>query len=253
MGITYRRVNSLPELGTRLIKIQEKDLAKCVEYFKLFKIEQGVFPSNKSLIKLAHGVAFSMNMFTAKLTDIPKWVVPYLAQLTSDSIQILPSIILNQKRTLHLYERAGIEDFLRYTYYLDHKIEHALLQIYPKKFQSIDSMIDWLEEYPDLTTYKELVSEECGKLSSRHAELSRAVHGTTLADQQIVKNIRDLNAQKIDAEKEERILKSIFQSIFFLLSAFHIDHYRRLQLDERALIGQYLDGNQIEALSGLKQ
>lgn len=253
MGIAHKGVNVLPELGTRLIRLQEKDFAKCVDYFKLFKIEQDVFLEKKSLVKTAHGVAFAMNVFTAKLLGIPEWAVPYLEQLKSDSIQIFPSIVLGAKRTLHLYERASIEDFLRYIYFFDHKIEHILLQTYPKKFQSIDSMIDWLEKYPELSPYEKLVSEECSELASRYAELSRTVHGTTLADQQIVENLKDPIGQKIDAEKEERILRKVFQSIFFLLSAFHINHYRRLQLDERTLICQHLSKKQIEALSGLRQ
>jgi hypothetical protein len=253
MGSEHKGMNVLPELGTRLIKLQEKDFAKCVDYFKLFKIEQDVFLEKKSLIKTAHGVAFAMNVFTANLLGIPEWVVPYLNQLKSDSIQIFPSIVLGAKRTLHLYERASVEDFLRYIYFFDHKIEHILLQTYPRKFQSIDSMIDWLEKYPELSPYKKLVSEECGELASRYAELSRTVHGTTLADQQIIENLKDPIGQRIDPEKEERTLKKVFQSVFFLPSTFHINHYRRLQLDERTLFCQYLSKEQIETLSGLRQ
>lgn len=206
----------------------------------------------KSLAKTAHSLAFAMNVFTKKLSDIPEWVVPYLNQLKSDTIQIFPSAVLSAKRTLHLYERASIEDFLRYIYYFDHKIEHLLSQTYPKKFQTIDSMIDWLEEYPALNPYEKSVSENCSELASRYAELSRTVHGTILADQQIVESLKDSNRQKMEPEKEEKILKGVFGAIFFLLSLFHIKDYRRLQLDETTLICQHLSKKQIGALSGLR-
>lgn len=239
-------------MGARLTKLQEKDFAKCVGYFKSFKIDQnGLLEERKLLIKTAHSVAFTMNVFTNKLSDIPEWVVPYLSQLKSDTIQILPSTVLSAKRTLHLYERASIEDFLRYIYFFDHKIEHILLQTYPKKFLSIDLMIDWLKEYPTLSSYRKSVSENCGKLSSRYAQLSRTVHGTTLADQQIVSSLKDSSSQGIESEKEEKILKSVFRAIFFLLSAFHIKDYRSLQLDERTLICQHFSEKEIEVLSGL--
>jgi hypothetical protein len=253
MGIAHKGVTHLPELGARLTRLQEKDFVKCVDYFKSFEVDQNVFLERKSLVKTAHSVAFAMNVFTKKLSDIPEWVVPYLNQLKSDTIQIFPSTVLGAKRTLHLYERASIEDFLRYIYFFDHKIEHILLQTYPKKFQSIDSMIDWLETYPALNPYEKPVSENCSELASRYAELSRTVHGTTLADQQIVESLKDSNRQKIESEKEQKIMRGIFGAVFFLLSAFHIKDYRQLQLDERTLICQHLSEKQIGALSGLSR
>jgi hypothetical protein len=236
----------------RLAGLQEKDFARCLEYFHSFKVNEDVFRERKRLIKTAHGVAFAMNLLTNKLSEIPEWAVPYLNQLRSDTIQIFPSIMVNSKRAIHLYERASIEDFLRYIYYFDHRIEYILSQTHPKKFQTIDSMIDWLEEYPALKPYEKPILEDCGELATRYAELSRTVHGTILADQQIVKSLTDLDGQEIESEKEEKMLKGIFGSIFFLLSLFHIKDYRHLQLDERTLICQHLSEKQVKTLSGLR-
>jgi len=239
-------------LGSRLTKLQEKDFAKCIEYLESFEIDKNAFVGErKSLARAAHSVAFVMNVFTGRLSDVPDWVAPYLNQLKSDTIQIFPSIILGARRTLHLYERASIEDFLRYTYFFDHKIEHILLQTYPKKFLHIDSMIDWLEKYPALNPFEKSVSENCGELASRYAELSRTVHGTTLADQQVVEGLKDSGRKILEPEKEEKILKSVFGAVFFLLAAFHIKDYRLLQLDERTLICQHFSEKKIKALSGL--
>jgi hypothetical protein len=156
------------------------------------------------------------------------------------------------KRTIHLFERASIEDFLRYTYYFDHRVEHILLQTYPKKFQNIDFMIDWLEDYPTLKLFSEAISKNCGELTSNYAELSRTVHGTRLADHQIVESLKDLNNSQIDATKELGTMKSVYGSILFLLSAFHINDYRQLRLDEKTLVCEQLNDKQIEALSGVR-
>lgn len=236
-----------------MTRLQERDFAKCVDYFKALQIDQNVFlGEKKALVKTAHSVAFAMNVFANKLSDIPKWAVPYLNLLKSDTIHAFSSAVMGEKRTLHLYERAGIEDFLRYIYFFDHKIEHTLLQTYPKKFQNVASMIDWLEEYPSLIAHQKAVSENCGILASCYAELSRTVHGTTLADQQIIESLKDHAGKNIDHQKEEKALRSLFGAIFFLLSAFHIETYRQLQLDERTLICQHLSEKQIEELSGLR-
>lgn len=194
-----------------------------------------------------------MTMFTHKISGVPEWAVPYLDQLRSDTIQVFPSVISGSKRTIHLYERANIEDFLRYIYFFDHKIEHILLQTYPKKYQSVDLMIDWLKEYPALKPYEETVSENCSELTSRYAELSRTVHGTIVTDQQIVDSLKDLGKVKVEPSKELNILKAVFGAIFFLLSIFHIKDYRQLQLDERTLICQHLYEKQIRVLSGLSR
>lgn len=192
-------------------------------------------------------------MLTRKLSNVPEWSTPYLSQLRSDSNQVFFAIVEDVKRTIHLYERASIEDFLRYVYYFDHRVEHILLQTYPKKFQKIDFMIDWLEEYPSLKSFREAISENCSELTSRYAELSRTVHGTRITDHQIIESLKDLSNPEIDATKELTIIKAVFSSILFLLSAFHINDYRQLQLDEKTLVCQHLNEKQIEALSGLKR
>lgn len=192
-------------------------------------------------------------MLTRKLSNIPEWSAPYLSQLRSDSNQVFFSMVEGFKRTIHLYERASIEDFLRYVYYFDHRVEHILLQTYPKKFQSIDFMVDWLEEYPTLKSFSEAIHENCSELTSRYAELSRTVHGTRITDHQIIESLKDLRNSQIDAPKELTTIKAVYGSILFLLSAFHINDYRKLQLEEKTLVCQHLNEKQIEALSGLRR
>lgn len=192
-------------------------------------------------------------MLTRKLANVPEWSAPYLSELRSDSNQVFFSVVEGIKRTIHLYERASVEDFLRYTYYFDHRVEQILLQMHPKKFQSIDFMIDWLQEYPTLKPFKEAISENCSELTSKYAELSRTVHGTRIADHQIVESLKDLGNSQIDATKELATIRSVYGSILFLLSVFHINDYRKLQLDERTLLCEQLNEKQIEALSGLRR
>jgi hypothetical protein len=191
-------------------------------------------------------------MLTRNLTNVPEWSAPYLSQLRSDSNQVFFSVVEGIKRTIHLYERASVEDFLRYIYYFDHRVEHILLQTHPKKFQSIDFMIDWIQEYPTLKPFREAISENCSELTSKYAELSRTVHGTRISDHQIVESLKDLSNSQIDVTKELATIRSVYGSILFLLSAFHINDYRKLQLDQRTLLCEQFNEKQIEVLSGLR-
>jgi hypothetical protein len=193
-----------------------------------------------------------MGVWTQKLSPIPEWAKPYLQQLRADSVQLIPSVALGNRRTLHLYERACIEDFLRYFYYFDHKIEYLLLQGRPTRFEAVDFLIDWVKNYPALDAYKDQVSDSCGKLTSGYKELSRTVHGTTVSDIQLSDNLKEMHEPLQQPIKERDLMNLIFRNIFFLLSLFHIEKYRMFNLDEKRLVCQHLSQEQKRALSGLE-
>lgn len=252
MGEAYRKVNFLPALGKRLVKLQREDFEKCIEYYRGLKVHEDVFTGHsKSLVRCTHKIAFTMDLWVQKLSGIPAWALPYLHQLKSDAIQLIPSVILGDRRTLHLYERASIEDFLRYIYFFDHQVEHILLQTHPKRFQSFDFLIDWVKAYPNLAPYEELVSESCNNLTSKYSELSRTIHGTTIVDLQLSNSLKALNKPIERPVREMNTVKSIFRSVFFLLSLFHLQEFRQFSLDERGVICQHLVDKEKQALSGI--
>lgn len=241
-------------LGDSLLSIQKTDFSKCIEYFKQFKIDTSVFDGNHmALIRNAHQIAFTMGLWVQKSADIPSWTKPYLQKLKADSVQLIPSIVLGNRRTLHLYERACIEDFLRYFYYFDHKIEHISLQSYPTKFQTIDFLITWIKDYPLFAvTHKGHVVESCNSLTSGYKELSRTVHGAIVFDIKLGDNLADLFQPLQHPIKEKELIALIFRNIFFLLALFHISSYRKLELDEMRLICQHLSEEQKRILSGVE-
>lgn len=193
-----------------------------------------------------------MGLWTQKLSTSPEWALIYLYQLRSDTIRLIPSLVMGCQRSLHLFERACIEDFLRYVYFYDHKIEHILVQDYPKKYQNFTFLLDWLKGYPSLAGYEETVSTNCGNLTARYSEVSRTIHATTLGDQNLSDNLKALQKPLEHPIRELRLMKSIFKSIFYLLSLFHLDLFNSFSLDERALICQHLKENEKQALSGLE-
>ena len=239
-------------MGTRLVELQKDDFAKLFDYYHTFSIDQSIFcEENKLLMKTAHGIAFSMSILLGKISTPPEWSIPYLRQLRSDTIQLLPSVVLGGRRTLHLFERASIEDFFRYIFFFDHKIEHLLLQKYPTRFQKFDSLVSWAKEHPAFSANSEVASECLNKMTSHYAELSRTIHGTTIIDQQLLDSLQDLGKPITGVAQEVKRMKSLYANIFFLLSLFHLAEFRKLQLDEKTLICQRLSKQQVEALSGL--
>jgi hypothetical protein len=230
-------------LGGKLLAVQKQDFDKCVDFFKAYSINKDLFTCNQEpLIRTAHKVAFTMSLWTEKVSEVPEWDKPYLLQLKADSIELLPSIVFGNKRTLHLYERACIEDFLRYFYYYDHHIEQLLLKANPTKYQTIDFLLNWVKDYPLLQKWTEAVSRSCMKLSSAYSELSRTVHGNSGIE--IRGSLSDIFKPIDNPEKECALLALTFQNIFFLLALFHIKDYGSLTIDEMMLVSQHFSRQQ---------
>ena len=221
-----------------------------MEYYKELDINEVTFTKTKALIKRAHQIAFAMGLWVQKLSTAPEWALPYLKQLRSDTIQLIPSIILGNRRGLHLYERACIEDFLRYFYFFDHKIECILLQNNPTKYQNLDFLIKWIRNYPTFSDYKESVFTHCSNLTFRYKELSRTIHGSPIDEFELSDSLTTLHKPIENSRKEGARMKSIFESIFFLLSLFHLSEYNSFLLDELVNICQNLGKRDKRILSG---
>lgn len=239
-------MNRKVSLGSKLLAIQKEDFVKCVSFFETFETNKDSIAGEQvQLVKTAHKIAFTMSLLTQKVSYVPDWDKPYLFQLKADTVELLPSIVFGNKRTLHLYERACIEDFLRYFYFFDHQIEQLLLRTNPTKYQTIDFLLNWVKDYPLLQKYQEAVTKSCNNLSSAYSELSRTVHGN-LGDAEI--NLRD-NLSEIfkpidNPTKECELLALTFQNIFFLFALFHLHDYGKLTVDEIRLVCQHLSQQQ---------
>lgn len=241
----------MPLLGRRLLNSQEEDFDRCKDYYLNIKIDQSLFVSqHESILKHVHAISYTMSFLTQKLSDSSEWSLPYLNQLKTDTIQLIPSVAFGNRRNLHLYTRASIEDFLRYIYYFDHKIEHLLLQSEPTKYQNFDFLIKWVKNYPSLKPYKNSINVACSVLSSRYAELSRTIHGTTLEDLELLDNLKAIYHTLPNPSEEKQIIKSTFGSIFYILSIFHKNKYNTFSFDERMIICQHLSSREKQILSG---
>jgi hypothetical protein len=239
-------------IGGELLALQQSDFEKCATFYRTLKLSDATFTGeNLALAKTAHKISFTMVVMVQKLSSVPEWAKSYLQLMQTDSIQLIPSVIIGNRRSLHLYERACIEDFLRYIYYFDHRIEHVLLQSNPTRFETIDSLIAWIKEYPDLAEYEKSVMMSCDQLKSGYKELSKTVHGAAVEGVQPGNSLEQLNQPLPQPIKERELMALIFRNIFFLLSLFHVDRYREFTLDEKRLVAQHLDSQQKRILQGL--
>lgn len=238
-------------LGGKLLTLQKDDFDKCINFFKTFRTEEhSLAGDHEQLLKAAHRIAFTMSLWTQKVSGVPEWDKQYLLHLKADAAELLPSIVFGNKRTLHLYERACIEDFLRYFYYYDHQIEQLIVKANPTKYETIDFLLSWIKEYPLLQKYRDTLVIACNNLSSAYSQLSRTVHGN-LGTAEI--NLRDSLVEIFkpieNPEKERELLSFTFQNILFIFALFHLNDYAKLTIDEVRLVCQHFSREQKRDLS----
>ena len=244
----------VPSLSELLIKEQEKDHKKCLDYYKKLKLNEGNFSAdNTALFRRVHGFAFSLGLWLSKVEEDKNPANIYLYEIRSDAIQLLPAIVLGNRRSLRLYERAHIEDILRYIFYHDHPIEHQLLQLEPKSYANLDVLFSWVKRHPLFRSDLGSLEPCLDFLHSTYAELSRSVHTTTNNELELSSAVTLLHSPIEAATLELVKLQTIFESVTFLLSRFQKEIYLRFDLNERALVSQFLSKSQKKVLAGLKQ
>lgn len=242
----------MPELSKALIKEQNEDFQKCLEDDVTFRIkDDGIPAGNKNALKLIHGFAFSLGLWLSKLDESSDTGYPYLLELRSDSILLIQLVVFGNRRSFRLHERSLIENFLRYIYYHHHPIEHQLLQIDPKSDETIDNLMGWTKRHPRFQTERLATDSCCAILSSLYAEFSKSVHGATIKEMELVDAIESLHNNSLIPEQEKSKLRSLFESVTLLLGLFHKETLNQFDLNERALISQFLKNDQKRILFGI--
>jgi len=85
-------------------------------------------------------------------------------------------------------------------------------------------------------------------LASAYADLSLTVHAAIDTELELSDSLVNLHGPIANASRELARIQSIFESIMFLLLVFHPGVYSKLDLNEMALIGQFLTAEQKKAL-----
>ena len=240
-------------LSQALLREQEVDFKKCIDYYNQLKLDNSNFsPETTALFRRAHGFAFTLGLWITKLEGNQNPAKIYLNQMLSDAIQVMPTVALGDKRGLRLYARAQIEDALKYVFYCDHPVEFELLQLEPKSHTTMDELFEWAKRHPIFKLERDSVELALGVLASAYAELSLTVHATTVKELELSTAVSSLHRPFKDAVSELAKLQGIFESVTFLLALFHREIMKNLDLNERALVSQFLSTPQKKILSGLK-
>lgn len=237
--------------GEKLNIERQKDFEETIKYYRAFRIEEQFFEKqNLTLMGQIHKLVGSLSIVSV-IEGIPEYSMPYLAQLQSDSIQLINSAILGTERGFKLFERSLIENTLRYIYYSHHEIEHNLLQTNSSSYLNFRELCDYVKSHPFFKESKAEVEKSVGVLHSKYSELSRVVHAGTMKEMSLVRGIVSLHKPMANLDKEIDSFNIISQNIMYLLGLFHKDKVSLLDGDECRILTLLLSRQQKNELCNL--
>ena len=97
----------------------------------------------KTAVKRLHRATYSLILWRFRLVGIQPHARPFIEEIASDALQILPHALAGYIKTPSLLTRGIIENTLRYLYFSDHPVE----------FQKMNSEKKWYLETKDLFEY----------------------------------------------------------------------------------------------------
>jgi hypothetical protein len=202
--------------------------------------KSGILPSKISapqaaILKRIHLSTYSLILWRFRLKKLPAHGVPFIEEIASDALQILPHTLRGYNKSAVLLTRGIIENVFRHIYFSDHPIEFARMNRDKKWYQTIDFLQDYLKSHP-IFIEVEPRYDAIAKLTSLYSELSAVVHGRTVGHLQMKLALKELTYDSVIAGKLSDNLVRCVAACNFLLAAFHKEQVDRFHVEDRRLI-----------------
>lgn len=214
------------------------DFREVVEYLKTVRlIHDAPDPEVIDVAKRIHAATFALLLWKFRLKKLPSHGKPFVEEIASDALQILPQVMLGFSKTTKLLMRGIIENTLRYVYFLDHPVEFVVMNRDKKWYLEIKDLIEYAKKHPDY-----IISEQkfdaIGRMTALYSELSGGVHGRKVSDLEMRAALSHLAFDKTAAAKEAAALERVVEACNFMLAIFHREQLRRFSEADRRIILQ---------------
>ena len=214
-----------------------KDFEGVVAYL----IKRGIIPASSqpsgllSNARRVHRATYSLILWRFRLTGLSDTGRPFIEELASDALQILPQMLMGYEKTTKLLTRGIIENTLRHIYFSDHPIEFARMNRDQKWYLSTDSLFDYMKIHPAFLD-TEPRYDGINRLSSLYSELSTGIHGRTVNDFEMRIALNKITYANNAAKKAAEQLDKCAQAATFLLAVFHRDQVRAFRTEDRQIV-----------------
>jgi hypothetical protein len=212
------------------------DFAELVPFLQ----KRGIIPSpaNPPLIRIAKNIhihTYSMILWRFRLRKLPKYGQPFIDEIASDALQILPQILMGYGKTASLLTRGIIENTLRHLYFCDHPIEFARMNRDSRWYMTIDALLDYLRNHP-FFMQSEQQFDAINRISSLYHDLSAGIHGRTVRDLEMRVALKKIVYDQVAAEDHAKQVRKCAEAANFLIAMFHRAQLTSFQAIDRRII-----------------
>jgi hypothetical protein len=185
--------------------------------------------------KKIHRATYSLILWRFRLKKVPDHGRPFIEEIASDALQILPQVLMGYVKTTNLLIRGIIENTLRHVYFSDHPIEFDRMNRERKWYMTMENLRDYAKIHPSFVA-SESRFDAMGKLNTLYDELSAGIHGRTVQDLEMRIALKKIGYDERVARRHVKFIERCAESANFLLAIFNVDRMAAFQKEDRRII-----------------
>lgn len=201
-------------------------------------------------VKKLHRATYSLIIWRFRLRHTPHHGRPFIEEIASDALQILPHALAGYVKTTNLLTRGIIENTLRYLYFCDHPIEFQKMNSPKKWYLEPKELFEYALSHPSLVPV-ETKFHAIGNLKSLYSDLSGAIHGGRVTDLEMRVALNKIVFEQKALDQHVVFVKRCAEAVNFVLSTFHVDKFRAFQAEDRRIILRSIPASGRQILSNL--
>lgn len=201
-------------------------------------------------VKKLHRATYSLILWRFRLRHTPPHGRPFIEEIASDALQILPHALAGYVKTTNLLTRGIIENTLRYLYFCDHPIEFQKMNSAKKWYLEPKELFEYALSHPCLVSI-EAKFHAIGDLKSLYGELSGAIHGGRVTDLEMRVALNKIVFEQQALDRHVAFVERCAEAVNFVLSIFHNDKFRAFQAEDRRIILRSICSSGRQILSNL--
>jgi hypothetical protein len=214
------------------------DLRSVTAFFR----DQDLIPSSApgmlmDNVRRIHRATYSLILWRFRLKRLLPHSKPFIEEIASDALQILPQVLLGYGKTVKLLTRGIIENTLRHVYFSDHPVEFQKMNQESKWFVLTADLFTYIRSHPKLMLTEKRF-DAINRLSSLYSELSAGVHGQAVADLEMRISLEKISYVDASAKKDAALVERCASASNFLLAVFHGQKVARFQSEDQLIILQ---------------
>lgn len=193
----------------------------------------------KAVVKSLHQRIYSLCLIEFELKRNKKIKTFFIYEARSDSIKLIPLLIMGFRKEFFLLNRSIIECVLRFIFYEDHPAKYKLLNINSKSRIDIENLFDYVKNNPDIRGNKKML-DLISRIKKMYAESSRFIHTANKSFSSSKKTLSEIMIKEEELKKLGKNTNKLFQELITLLLYLKKEDAQNFHPDNKKFLLQTL-------------